>query len=82
MVCMRTNIVLNDELVEEAMKYSQAKSKRGVVEEALAAYVALKDKERRRATYSERLKQLQAKTQGVRLRSDSRDIVRQDRAAR
>ena len=81
-MCMRTNIILNDELLEEAMKYSQARSKRGVVEEALATYVAVKDKERRRATYGERLKQLQSKTQSVRLRSDSRDIVRQDRASR
>ena len=81
-MCMRTNIILNDELLEEAMKYSQARSKRGVVEEALATYVAMKDKERQRVTYGERLKQLQAKTQSVRLRSDSRDIVRQDRATR
>lgn len=62
------------------MKYSRARSKRGVVEEALATYVAVKDKERRRATYSERLRQIQAKTQSVRLRSNSQDIVRQDRA--
>jgi Arc/MetJ family transcription regulator len=77
---MRTNIVLNDELLEEAMKYSRARSKRGLVEEALATYVAVKDKERRRATYSERLRQIQAQTQSIRLRSNSQDIVRQDRA--
>jgi Arc/MetJ family transcription regulator len=79
---MRTNIVLNDELLVEAMKYSHARSKRGLVEEALATYVAVKDKERRRATYSERLKQIQAQTQSIRLRSNSQEIVRQDRASR
>jgi Arc/MetJ family transcription regulator len=79
---MRTNIVLNDELLEEAMKYSHARSKRGLVEEALATYVAVKDKERRRTTYSERLKQIQAQTRSIRLRSNSHDIVRQDRTSR
>jgi len=32
---MRTNIVLNDELVAEAFQYSDASIKRGLVEEAL-----------------------------------------------
>ena len=81
-MCMRTNIVLNDELLEAAAKYSHATSKRAVVEEALAAYVTAKERERRTASYAERLKQIQAKTQNIRLRSDSRDIVRQDRASR
>ena len=81
-MCMRTNIVLNDELIQEALKYSRTHSKRGVVEEALATYVAVKSEERRRSTYRDRLRQLREKTQGVRLRSDSRTMVRQDRASR
>ncbi len=36
---MRTNIVLDDELVAEAMKYSGAKTKREVVELALRELV-------------------------------------------
>jgi len=37
---MRTNIVLNDPLVEEAMRVTQARSKREVVELALRELVA------------------------------------------
>lgn len=37
---MRTNIVLNDELVDEAMQLTQARSKREVVERALRELVA------------------------------------------
>lgn len=38
---MRTNIVLNDQLVEEAFKYSdQIKTKRELIEVALKEYVA------------------------------------------
>lgn len=37
---MRTNIVLNEELVEEAMKLSHAHTKKEVVDRALQSYVA------------------------------------------
>jgi len=38
---MRTNIVLNDQLVEEAFKYSEnIKTKRELIEAALKEYVA------------------------------------------
>ena len=36
---MRTNIVLDDKLVEEALKYSQAKTKKDLLHEALKEYV-------------------------------------------
>lgn len=36
---MRTNIVLDDELVEEAFKYSDAKTKKELVERALREFV-------------------------------------------
>ena len=81
-MCMRTNIVLNDELIAKAMKLSQFKSKRGVVEEALTAYVTMKNEERQRLAYCEELQRLRKKTRRVRLHSDSREIIRQDRAAR
>ena len=41
MMCMRTNIVLNNDLVQEAMQYSHARTRRALVEEALATYVAV-----------------------------------------
>jgi Arc/MetJ family transcription regulator len=79
---MRTNIELNDDLIAEALKYSQAKSKRAMVEEALSVYVAVKAEERRRLTYKERLDRLRARTRGLRLNSDTRDILRRDRDSR
>jgi Arc/MetJ family transcription regulator len=39
---MRTNIELNEDLLAEAQKYSTAKTKRAVVEEALSAFTAMK----------------------------------------
>jgi len=45
---MRTNIVIDDRLVEEAMALSKLKTKRDVVHRALEAYVrALKKKDLR-----------------------------------
>ena len=79
---MRTNIELSDDLLAEAQKHSKARSKRALVEEALAAFVAMKAEERRRSTYKERLDNLRQRTKAVRLRSDSRDILRKDRDSR
>jgi len=36
---MRTNIVLDDELVREAFKHSKAKTKKDLIHEALREYV-------------------------------------------
>ncbi|MDW6021973.1 type II toxin-antitoxin system VapB family antitoxin [Mesorhizobium sp. BAC0120] len=38
---MRTNIEIDDTLLQEAMKFSGQKTKKGVVEEALRKYVRL-----------------------------------------
>lgn len=37
---MRTNIELNDTLIEEAMKYTSLKTKKDIVNEALKEFVA------------------------------------------
>lgn len=79
---MRTNIELSDDLLAEAQKHSKARSKRALVEEALVAFVAMKAEERRRSTYKERLDSLRHRTKAVRLRSDTRDILRKDRDSR
>ncbi|MCH7750396.1 MAG: type II toxin-antitoxin system VapB family antitoxin [Acidobacteria bacterium] len=76
---MRTNIVLNDDLVREAMQYSTARTRRALVEEALATYVAVKAEERRRATYRERLRSLETRLRDVRLRERPADLLRADR---
>ncbi len=76
---MRTNIVLDEDLVAQAMKYSAARSKRGVVHEALATYVAVKAQEQRMATYKERLGDVRRKLLDASIRTSSRDIIRADR---
>jgi len=76
---MRTNIVLDDDLLEEATRYSAARTKRAVVREALALYVAVKREERRRATYKERLQRVREQVAARRIRADAHEIVRRDR---
>jgi len=79
---MRTNIVLNDDLLHEAMQYTSARTKRAVIEEALRTFVSVKAAERRRRTYQERVRALQGQLAGTVLRTSSRDILRQDRQRR
>ena len=38
-MCMRTNIVLDDKLVKEAFKYTKVKTKKDLVETALREFV-------------------------------------------
>jgi Arc/MetJ family transcription regulator len=79
---MRTNIVLNDELIQEAMRCSKAKTKRAVIEEALGVLVRVRTEEQRRATYRDRLKTLEQKTAGLTMRESSLTLLRHDREAR
>ena len=79
---MRTNIDIDDSLLAQAMKYASTKSKRGVVHEALATYVATKNETRRRQTYRERLHRVREKTANIHLAEDSRDLLRKDRDSR
>lgn len=76
--CMRTNIDLDDELLQQALRYSKARTKRAVVEEALRAFVDLKAREQRRLSYAERLASIQKRTDSLRLKSVI-DILREDR---
>jgi len=46
---MRTNIVINDELMNEALKLTDYKTKKAVVEEGLKLLVKLKKQERIKA---------------------------------
>jgi Arc/MetJ family transcription regulator len=76
---MRTNVVLNDDLVTEAMQYTSARSKRALIEEALQTFVDVKAEERRRRTYGERVRSLQNRLATVKTRSSAIDVVREDR---
>ncbi len=82
LMCMRTNIDLDEELLAEAAKYSGARSKRALIHEALATFVRVKAEEQRRATYRERLERVRSQTSSVRLRTDTRDLIRADRDSR
>ena len=80
--CMRTNIVLNDDLVREAMRYSKARSKRALIEEALQTFVRVRSEDLRRETYKERLAALHGRLAGLRFRESALDLLRQDRERR
>ena len=77
--CMRTNVVLNDELVEEAMKYSTARSRSALLEEALRVFVQSRAAERKRASYERRVLELRQRLAGVAPRESALDVVRRDR---
>ncbi|RMH55923.1 MAG: type II toxin-antitoxin system VapB family antitoxin [Candidatus Hydrogenedentota bacterium] len=79
---MRTNIVINDELISEAMKYSSSRTKKGLIEEALRTFVAVKDREVRRATYARRVQELDRKLAELKLRESPGSVLRADRLRR
>ena len=76
---MRTNIVINDELLKEAMDYTTARTKRAIVEEALQTFIKIKEKEKRTSTYADRIADIDRKTKGLRLRKSPSEILREDR---
>ena len=79
---MRTNIELDDDLLAEAAKYTSTRSKKGLVQEALSMYVAVKREERRRMTYRERLQKVRAQTGHLRGRGEAHALIRRDRDTR
>ena len=79
---MRTNIVINDELLKEAMRYTNARTKRALVEEALKTFVEVKARERQSADYKKRLAELQSELDGIRLRESPAEVLRSDRDRR
>jgi Arc/MetJ family transcription regulator len=79
---MRTNIVLNDDLIREASRLSQASSKSALIEEALRLFVEVRSEEQRRATYEERLLKVQQSVMNRRFREKGVNILRQDRDRR
>lgn len=79
MMCMRTNIDINDALLKEAMKYSAQRTKKGLVEEALETYVTVKSGERNRATYMDEARRLQDLLDKLALRENPSSVLRTDR---
>ena len=76
---MRTNIVLDDGLVQEAMQYSSARTKRSLVQEALATYVVVKREERKRVSYRDRLADVRRRVGERRMSVSAAEVIRTDR---
>ena len=76
---MRTNVHLDEELLQAAMRLAGAKTKRAMLDQALRFFVERKNADRDLESYRERLKRLQAKTAGLRFDDSATDLVRQDR---
>lgn len=79
---MRTNLVLNDALVEEAMRVSGARTKREVVDLALRGLIEAKAAEKRSREWRERAARLDEKTAALRLRRRPTELLRDDRDRR
>ncbi|MDP9191913.1 MAG: type II toxin-antitoxin system VapB family antitoxin [Acidobacteriota bacterium] len=82
MTSLRMSIVLDEELLQQAKKYSSASTKRGLVEEALRTFVEVKSSEHRREEYAERLADIHKRTSNVRLQKSSSAILRENRNRR
>jgi Arc/MetJ family transcription regulator len=79
---MRTNVDLNDELVDEAMRLSGARSKREVIDLALRSLIESRAAEERRRGWRERAARLDAKLARLRLRKSPAALLRDDRDRR
>ena len=78
-MCMRTNIVINEELFREATRYAQGTTRRAIIDEALRTFVEVKAMERRTASYKERVRDLDARVRTLRLRQSPQELLREDR---
>lgn len=78
-MCMRTNIVLDDDLLAKAMQYSTARTKRAVIHEALASYITEKAEKQRITSYRNRLTPLRERLAKAPIRTSAQTLVRADR---
>jgi Arc/MetJ family transcription regulator len=62
---MRTNIELNDRLIKKAFEYSQAKTKKDLIEEALETYLEVKEQEKKIEGYQQRFAKLSKQTEKI-----------------
>jgi len=76
---MRTNVVLNDELIRDAQRYSNARSKSALIEEALRTLVEVRSREQLAERYARRLRTVQQRLRQHVFRESSVEILRRDR---
>ena len=77
---MRTNIILNEELLREAQQYSSTKTRSALVEEALRILVQVRARERAAENYASRVRQVQQKLQNRQFRDSAAEILKRDRS--
>jgi Arc/MetJ family transcription regulator len=73
---MRTNIELDDDLIREARKYSTARTKRALIEEALRALIETKSLDQRRKEHDRRSAEIREITKKLKIGSTSAMILR------
>jgi Arc/MetJ family transcription regulator len=76
---MRTNIDLDDDLIREARKYSSARTKRALVEQALRTFIEMKSEQQRWKDHEQRVAKILKKTSKLRLDESAVDMIRADR---
>jgi len=76
---MRTNIDLQEDLLKEAGSYSQTTTKKDLVHEALATYVAVKKRDAQLIEYQEKMKAFRDRYPRIQVDVDTRDLIREDR---
>ena len=79
---MRTNIVLDDLLVQEAAAVTGLRSKKELIHRALQVLIQTEHEAHQRARYDQRVMELQQQTAGLTLRERPHQIVRADRSRR
>jgi Arc/MetJ family transcription regulator len=78
-MCMRTNIVLDDDLLRQARTYSSAKTKRALVDEALRTFIRVKETESRLEACRRDWAELQPLLDEIVLDEDPVEALRRDR---
>ncbi len=70
---------MSDELVKEALKYSRASTKKELIEEVLHFYLEYKMREEKNKNYADQYRELLKKTNKIKLKKSSVDLIREDR---
>jgi Arc/MetJ family transcription regulator len=79
-MCMQTNIDLDEALLREAKRHARARTKKGIVEEALRVFIATRAAEAKTRSYRDGVQSLETKLAGLRLRRSPSEILREDRS--
>ena len=81
-VHMRTNVILDDVLVQEAAALTGLRSKKDLIHRALQVLIQTEHDARQRARYDERILDIQQQTAGLALRERPHQVIRADRERR